>query len=61
MKPDMKTVKIIIEGSPESVEMIARIMREFLTIVEEGKNQRVPLKHHDYYIRRVLRITEPRP
>lgn len=54
----MKTLKLTLEGEPQAVEAIARRLREFLSITEEGKNQRLALRNAEQ-VRRVLRVAAP--
>lgn len=54
----MKTVKITIEGESEAVEIICRVVREFLNVSEEGKTQPLPLRGK-LQVRRSLRVVAP--
>jgi hypothetical protein len=53
----MKTIKITLEGEPEFVEAVARLLPECLDVAEEGKNQSVALRPG--VVRRVVRVYPP--
>jgi hypothetical protein len=49
-----KTVKIIIEGEVEMVELVAASMRAIFQVAEESRNMTIHLRPSD--IRRTMRI-----
>lgn len=51
------TVKIVIEGDPEHVELVAEIAKNYFKVVTDSGPVEIPLRKDD--VRRTLRIAAP--